>query len=85
MACRKIADFLHKIMEANTSPASGPSLDCMPTAYANGSATILAVIPPNKLPLKFENILLSIIFKFLKLYLYTYNRERQQNCQRSRI
>ena len=36
-------------------PALGPNPEDTPKAKAKGSATIPAVIPPNKSPLKFEN------------------------------
>jgi hypothetical protein len=38
------------------NPASGPSPDWTPNASARGRATIPAVIPPKRLPLKFVNM-----------------------------
>jgi len=58
------------IKMAPYNPASGPRPDCTPKAKASGSATIPAVIPPNRFPLKLEIIFLFIIigfFSYLKM------------------
>ena len=53
MPPKKAAKKLIKI--APYKPALGPKPELKPNARAKGRATIPAVIPPNKSPLKFEN------------------------------
>ena len=68
---KKAAKKLIKI--APYRPALGPNPELKPNASASGRATIPAVIPPKKSPLKFEksnfNKLLYIVRKIINYFL----------------
>ena len=73
MPPKKAAKKLIKI--APYKPALGPNPELKPKASAKGRATIPAVIPPNKSPLKFEkssfNNFLMMIVILINFFMHT--------------
>src|SRR5690606_6846044 len=62
-------DAKNPIAIAPNKPAAAPIPDCSPKAIASGNATMPEVIPPNKSPLRYLNVMKLQNFPPINSYL----------------